>query len=53
MRVEMLLDRPLTFDAAEMNFTLTGAAGHFSDGGGPVPANKSGGVLDTGSRLPY
>jgi hypothetical protein len=51
--VEMVLDRPLNFEAAEVNFPSTGAAGHFSDGGGPAPANKSGGVLGTGSRFPY
>ena len=43
--IEMVLDRPLIFDASEVNFTSTGGSGHFSDGGGPVPANKSGGVL--------
>lgn len=51
--IEMVLDRPLTFEAAEVNFNSTGSAGHFSDGGGPVPANKNGGILGPGRRLPY
>jgi hypothetical protein len=51
--IEMVLDRPLIFAASEVNFTSTGNAGHFSDGGGPVPANKGGGVLNPGRRLPF
>ena len=54
--VEMVLDRPLTFEAGEVNFNSTGSPGHFSDGGGgPVPANKagSGGLLGPVRRLPY
>lgn len=51
--IEMVLDRPLTFEASEVNFTSTGAPGHFSDGGGPVPANKNGGLFGAGRRLPY
>jgi hypothetical protein len=52
--VEMVLDRPLMFEASEVNFTSMGGSGHFSDGGsGPAPANKSGGLLGTGRRLPY
>ncbi len=49
--IEMVLDRPLTFEASEVNFASTGAAGHFSDGGGPVPANKGGGILGPGRRF--
>lgn len=51
--IEMVLDRPLTFEASEVNFTSTGAPGRFSDGGGPVPANKNGGLFGAGRRLPY
>lgn len=51
--IEMVLDRPLTFDAGEVNFTSTGGSGHFSDGAGPVPANKGGGVLGPVRRVPY
>jgi hypothetical protein len=35
-----------------VNFSSTGSSGHFSDGGGPVPANKNGGLLPA-RRLPY
>ena len=53
--IEMILDRPLIFAANEVNFTSTGGAGagHFSDGGGPVPANKTSGVLNPARRLPF
>src|SRR5205814_6046036 len=51
--IEMVLDRPLVFQASEVNFTSTGGAGHFSDAGGPVPANKGGGVLNPSRRLPF
>jgi hypothetical protein len=49
--IEMVLDRPLIFAANEVNFTSTSAAGHYSDGGGPVPANK--GVANPARRLPF
>ncbi len=49
--IEMVLDRPLIFAAGEVNFSSTGAAGHFSDGGGPVPANK--GAASAPRRLPF
>jgi hypothetical protein len=50
----MVLDRPLIFAASEVNFTTTGGAGHFSDGGGPVPAaNKGNGALGPARRLPF
>jgi type IV secretion system protein VirB10 len=40
--VEMILDRPLTFEAGEVNFTST-APGHYANGPGPEPTrNKSG-----------
>jgi type IV secretion system protein VirB10 len=51
--IEMVLDRPLIFAASEVNFTSTGVAGHFSDGGGPIPATKNGGVLNPARRLPF
>jgi len=51
--IEMVLDRPLIFEASEVNFASTGGAGHFSDGGGPVPANKGAGVLNPTRRLPF
>jgi type IV secretion system protein VirB10 len=51
--VEMILDRPLTFEASEVNFTSTGSPGHFSDGPGPAPSNRSGGLLNPERRLPF
>jgi type IV secretion system protein VirB10 len=51
--IEMVLDRPLIFAAGEVNFTSTGGAGHFSDGGGPVPENKAGSAANPGRRLPF
>jgi hypothetical protein len=51
--IEMVLDRPLTFDSSEVNFTSTAGSGHYSDGGGPVPANKSQGLPGPLRRLPF
>jgi hypothetical protein len=51
--IEMVLDRPLTFEASEVNFTSTATSGHFSDGAGPVPTNRNGGLFGAGQRLPY
>lgn len=51
--IEMVLDRPLTFEATEVNFNSTPGSGHFSDGSGPVPANKGGGILEPTRRIPY
>jgi type IV secretion system protein VirB10 len=40
--VEMVLDRALTFDASELNFSNAPAAAHFSDGPGPTSsANRA------------
>lgn len=51
--IEMVLDRPLTFGANEVNFASTAGSGHFSDGAGPVPTNKNGGLLGDSRHLPY
>jgi type IV secretion system protein VirB10 len=51
--IEMVLDRSLTFGANEVNFASGAGSGHFSDGPGPVPTNKNGGVLGDSRRLPY
>ncbi len=51
--IEMVLDRPLTFGANEVNFASTAGSGHFSDGAGPVPTNRNGGLLGDSRRLPY
>jgi hypothetical protein len=50
--IEMVLDRPLIFAANEVNFSSTAGGGHFSDGGGPIPANKGTGVAPA-RRLPF
>ncbi|MDP9055541.1 MAG: hypothetical protein M3N93_14760, partial [Acidobacteriota bacterium] len=50
--IEMVLDRPLVFAAAEVNFTSMGGAGHFSEGGAPAPA-KGNGALNSSRRLPF
>jgi hypothetical protein len=43
--IEMVLDRPLTFAADEVNFTNMVAPGHYSDGPGPQPnRNQNSGV---------
>lgn len=49
--VEMVLDRPLVFDANEVNFTTMAGAGHFSDGAGPTPSNKGQGPA--ARRFPF
>ena len=41
--IEMVLDRPLTFAADEVNFTNM-APGHYADGPGPQPRNQNSGV---------
>jgi hypothetical protein len=51
--IEMVLDRPLTFAASEVNFNAAPVAGHFSDGGGPIPANKGGALSNPARRLPF
>lgn len=48
--VEMILDRPLTFAADEVNFTST-APGHYADGPGPQPGHN-GGSSPIPGRLP-
>jgi type IV secretion system protein VirB10 len=50
--IEMVLDRPLTFTATELNFTSAPPAGHFSDGGGPAPASRNSSGLGA-RRLPF
>lgn len=50
--VEMILDRPLTFDADEVNFT-TMAPGHYSDGPGPDTTKKSAQNGSPVRRIPF
>lgn len=51
--IEMVLDRPLTFEASEVNFSPVPGSGHFSDGPGPAPANKNSGILGPVQRFPF
>jgi type IV secretion system protein VirB10 len=51
--VEMVLDRPLVFDAGEVNFNTMGNGARFSDGAGPAPANKSGVFGGPARRLAF
>jgi hypothetical protein len=51
--IEMVLDRPLIFAASEVNFTSTAGSGHYSEGGGPVPAHKDSGTANPARRLPF
>jgi type IV secretion system protein VirB10 len=50
--VEMVLDRPLVFEASEVNFTTTAGAGHFSDGPGPVSGKTQGSPVSA-RRFPF
>jgi type IV secretion system protein VirB10 len=49
--IEMVLDRPLVFDASEVNFTTMAGAGHYSDGPGPAPRNQ--GASNPIRRVPF
>jgi type IV secretion system protein VirB10 len=49
--IEMVLDRPLVFDANEVNFTTMANSANFSDGAGPQPRNQGG--LAAPRRLPF
>jgi hypothetical protein len=49
--IEMVLDRPLTFAADEVNFTSS-PPGHFADGPAPLPNKNQGPVLPTMRRAP-
>jgi len=52
--IEMVLDRPLTFKASEVNFTTTATSGHYSEGSGPASSkNNNGGALGPARRLPF
>ena len=51
--IEMILDRPLVFDAAEVTFNTTQGSGHYSDGPGPVQANRGQSSTSPVRRLPF
>jgi len=48
----MILDRPLVFEASEVNFNSTQTSGHYSEGAGPVRANQQGSQNPV-RRLPF
>jgi type IV secretion system protein VirB10 len=48
--IEMVLDRPLVFDAKEVNFTSM-TPGHYSDGAGP--ATKNAAMTNPVRRIPF
>jgi type IV secretion system protein VirB10 len=50
--IEMVLDRPLVFEATEVNFTTMGTPGHFSDGPGPAQ-NAKNGLSTPVRRIPF
>lgn len=52
--IEMLLDRPLTYEESELNFSGMAQASHFSEGPGPQPSKKSEGpgILFPRRRVP-
>ena len=49
--IEMVLDRPLHFEDSELNFN-SASSSRFSDGGGPLPSQKSGNNLPR-RRFPF
>ena len=52
--VEMVLDRPLVFDTAEVNFTTTATtAGHFSEGAGPDAGARQPAPTGAARRFPF
>lgn len=49
--IEMILDRPLTFEASELNFSnATAGNGHYSDGPGPSSKAQNAGIA---RRFPF
>ncbi|HWE52252.1 MAG TPA: hypothetical protein VG273_20825 [Bryobacteraceae bacterium] len=51
--VEMILDRPLVFEATEVNFVTTAGSGHFSETGGAAQASKGQGSPASPRRFPF
>src|SRR5665213_4628377 len=51
--VEMVLDRPLIFEASELNFGGTTGAGHFSDGAGPSSSKNRASTTSPIRRIPF
>jgi type IV secretion system protein VirB10 len=50
--IEMVLDRPLVFEAREVNFATMAGAGHFSDGAGPA-SSKNAVLTNPVRRIPF
>ncbi len=50
--IEMVLDRPLVFEAREVNFTSMAGSGHFSDGAGPT-SSKNAVLTNPVRRIPF
>jgi hypothetical protein len=50
--IEMVLDRPISFNDGEVDFRNSGQPANFADGNGPEPAGKSGSGLPGVRRLP-
>lgn len=50
--LEMVLDRPLVFDVAEVSFAAAQGSGHFSDGPGPA-AGRPAGLSNPARRVPF
>jgi type IV secretion system protein VirB10 len=51
--IEMILDRPLVFEASEVNFSTAQTSGHYSEGPGPVQANRNQGLQSPTRRVPF
>ena len=52
--IEMVLDRPLSFTDAELNFSnAPPGSGHYSDGAGPQPSEKQSGTVGRRLPIPY
>ncbi len=50
--IEMVLDRPLVFDANEVNFSSM-TPGHYSDGAGPAQNGKNAALTNPVRRIPF
>jgi hypothetical protein len=51
--IEMILDRPLVFEAREVDFPTMAGSGHFSDGAGPSANNRNTGMTTPVRRIPF
>jgi type IV secretion system protein VirB10 len=51
--IEMVLDRPLVFEANEVSFNTMGAGARFSDGPGPAQNAKNSSMTSPVRRIPF